>query len=53
VKILVKALIATLLIGTIAVAAPAKHGSSVPTYATIDGWTPWASSITPPPPPTR
>jgi hypothetical protein len=53
VKILVKALIASLLIGTVAIAAPAKHNTTTPVYASIDGWTPWASSVTQPPPPPR
>ncbi len=52
-KIIIKTLLASLLIGTVAIAAPAKHNLTAPIYASVDGWTPWASSITPPPPPLR
>jgi hypothetical protein len=49
-KILLKTLIASLLIGTVALAAPVKHSPVAPIYASVDGWTPWASLPTYPPP---
>jgi hypothetical protein len=53
VKIIIKTLLASVLIGTVALAAPAKHNPTAPIYASVDGWTPWASSVTPPPPQIR